>query len=92
MNTINALQLSKATAEDFSNWLDDSEEIGIAFFGNVIALVSRELEHEPETEISLPALCRKSKQQLKQDLKRVKQMKVVSGQHNKKVVAYITKA
>ena len=92
MNTIDALTLSKATAETFSNFFETSDKLAIKFFGNVVGYISKESDSDCYIEISLPELCRKSKRQLQAELMHVKKIKVVSGQHNKKVVGYLTAA
>lgn len=94
MKTIDSLALSRATAKTFVNIFNESDTVAIKFFGNIIGYIKKSLDSEPEAEIILHVLCRKSKVQLKADLESVKEMKIVStlGPYKKEVVGYLVAA
>ena len=92
MKTIDALTLSRSTAETFINLFAESDVVAIKFFGHIVGYIHKDSASEPDVEISLPALCRKSKRLLQAELQSVKQMKIVSGQHDKKTVGYLVAA
>ena len=97
MKTIDSLTLSKSTIETFENLFDDCNKVAITFFGRNVAFVKKSGDKKIEQEITLPALCRRSKRQLQTDLSNGKVIKVMSGQHKtgknkKRIVGYLVAA
>jgi hypothetical protein len=92
MKQINALDLHKTTAEEFKTMLEQHDRLSIVFFGQTIGHIEKPSGKSPALEISLPELCRKSKRLLQYELAALGSMKVVSGQHNKEIVAHLIQA
>ena len=76
MNNINAHKVSQAKAEDFIGWVSEFGAFTISFFDGSKILVSGEVEIEPEHEIQLTTLCRRSKEKTKSELRRKKCLKI----------------
>lgn len=91
MKQINALDLHGMTADKFKELLDEHQEIEMLFFNTKIGVIEKPGDCQPVGSISLPELCRKSKRLLQYELRSLKgdRMQVLSGQHNKEVVAHI---
>ena len=91
MKTINALDLHKITGDEFIDLVKEHGKIAVVFFDTVIGYIKEPKGKEPKDEITLSAMCRKSKRLLQYELKSVESLKIVHKE-KREVIAYFIAA
>lgn len=99
MKNITALELSHYNLDIFESIISTHDQLSIEYWGQTMGIIYREDPDETfVSEITLPKLCRGSKTKLKNSLKYYKGrvtegkkpvIKIISGQHDKKIVGYL---